>query len=86
MTAEHQYDDPVLSSKEFLYAVMRDPTLPLEQRMDAAVKLLPFEVEIPAYHGEFPASRTVVLTIRLAPWPEHVSHEVGFGEREEVAA
>jgi hypothetical protein len=37
----HKYNGPLLSPKEFLLAVMRDPTVDLEQRIDAAVKLLP---------------------------------------------
>ena len=41
---EHRYNDPTLSSKEFLQATMHDPTLPLGQRLDAAYKLAPLEL------------------------------------------
>ena len=78
---EHAYNEPGLTSKEFLYAVMRDPTLPLGQRMDAAVKLLPLEhPQIPTYYGEFPASRTVEVIIRIPPLSKEP--EAGFGPRE----
>jgi hypothetical protein len=38
--ASHEYDDPSLSAVDFLLAVMRDQTLPLAVRADAANKLL----------------------------------------------
>jgi hypothetical protein len=91
-TPEHRYNDPTLTTKEFLHAVMHDTTLPLGTRMDAATKLLPLEVEVPTYYGEFPWSRRVDVTIRIAPIdggespgaPEvHVGH-VGFGPRDEA--
>ena len=41
MTCEHQYDDPSLSAVDFLLCIMRDVTLSLAIRMDAAHKLLP---------------------------------------------
>ena len=42
MTAQdHAYDDPSLSPVDFLLCVMRDVTLPLAVRVDAADKLLP---------------------------------------------
>jgi hypothetical protein len=40
MTWSHKYDDPTLSAKEFLIAIMRDPTLSLEARQEAARILL----------------------------------------------
>jgi hypothetical protein len=40
-TVSHEYDDPSLDAVDFLLAVMRDVTLPLAIRMDAANKLLP---------------------------------------------
>ena len=94
MPAQHHYDDPALTSMEFLRAVMHDQTLPLGQRMDAAVKLLPLEHPlVPTYYGEFPMSRTVALTIRIEGLNGSVSveqvpatHEVGFGSRDEVGA
>jgi hypothetical protein len=39
--ASHEYDDPSLDAVGFLLAVMRDTTLSLAIRMDAANKLLP---------------------------------------------
>ena len=42
MTAQdHEYDDPELSAVDFLLCVMRDQSLPLPVRVDAADKLLP---------------------------------------------
>src|SRR5262245_9741424 len=43
----HAYDAPGLSGKEFLYAVMRDPTLPITQRIKAADKLMAIEPNRP---------------------------------------
>ena len=40
-------DDPSISSKDWLYSVMHDPTLPLSFRMDAAIALLPIECAQP---------------------------------------
>jgi hypothetical protein len=86
---EHAYDSPDLTSKEFMRAVMHDRTLPLGIRMDAACKLLPLEVPpVPTYYGEFPMSRTVEITIRIAPLPGSDSPgtpevQVGFGPRDE---
>src|SRR5262245_17554497 len=39
----HACDNPRLSGKEFLYAVMRDPALPITQRIKAAGKLMAIE-------------------------------------------
>ena len=36
----HKYDNPKLSPKEFLLAVMRDPTVPLGLRIEAAAKVM----------------------------------------------
>jgi hypothetical protein len=36
----HKYDNPKLSPKEFLLAVMRDPTVALEHRIEAAAKAM----------------------------------------------
>ena len=33
-------DDPRISSKDFLYSVMRDPTIPLSFRVEAAIAIL----------------------------------------------
>src|SRR6516165_7971842 len=38
----HLYNDPDLSPIEFMLAVMRDTTLPLAIRLDAAAKVAPF--------------------------------------------
>ena len=46
-SAAHEYDNPELSSVDFLLAVMRDVTLSLAIRMDAAAKLLPIYREPP---------------------------------------
>jgi hypothetical protein len=87
-TPDHKYNDPALTSMEFLRAVMHDRNLPLGQRMDAAIKLLPLETPpVPTYYGEFPLSRTVVLTIRIEPLPSSPgAPEVGFGPRDDVGA
>jgi hypothetical protein len=37
----HAYDNPSIRPKDFLLAVMRDTTVPLGQRIDAAGKALP---------------------------------------------
>ena len=37
----HQYDNPELSAVDFLLAVMRDRSLSIPVRVDAAAKLLP---------------------------------------------
>jgi hypothetical protein len=36
----HAYDDPTLSARAFMLAVMHDPSVPIHNRMDAASKLL----------------------------------------------
>jgi hypothetical protein len=38
----HLYDAPCLEPKEFLLAVIHDPTTPFHVRMDAAVKVAPY--------------------------------------------
>ena len=40
---EHAYDDPELSPKDFLLAVMHDKRLPMSVRTDAAAKVAVFE-------------------------------------------
>jgi hypothetical protein len=37
----HAYDHPTIKPKAFLLAVMRDQTVPLDQRIEAAGKALP---------------------------------------------
>ena len=56
----HKYDSPRLSPKEFLLAVMRDPTAPLEHRIDAAAKLMPL---LDAF--DFPDLRDSGLTYKI---------------------
>jgi hypothetical protein len=43
----HRCDDPGLSPKEFLYAIMHDPTFQLSIRIDAAKALLSITASIP---------------------------------------
>jgi len=40
---DHAYNDPELSPKQFLIAVMRDRRVPLTARMEAAAKVSVFE-------------------------------------------
>ena len=57
-SAEHSYDDPELSAVDFLLCVMRDTTLSLSVRADAAAKLLPLYQKTQTIHititGGFP--------------------------------
>jgi hypothetical protein len=58
--AEHKYDNPGLTSKQFLTEVMHDPDVPIRQRLKAAEYLLHhFGHEID------PATRAPVLTIKI---------------------
>jgi hypothetical protein len=43
----HAYDDPSINSMDFLLAIMRDHSVALAIRMDAAAKLLPLYREPP---------------------------------------
>jgi hypothetical protein len=56
----HKYDSPRLSPKEFLIAVMRDPTVALDLRIDAAAKVMPL---LDAF--DFPDLRDSGLTYRV---------------------
>ena len=38
--ADHPYDAPSLMPREFMLAVMHDPTMPMITRIDAAARLL----------------------------------------------
>ena len=40
---DHEYNNPTLSSKEFMLAVMRDRRVPLSARLDAAAKVSAYE-------------------------------------------
>ena len=66
----HAYDDPDLSPLEFLLAVMRDPTVPLEERVATAKATLPY-VYIPV-----PVSREYEYTIVIPALPNaaHAQH------------
>jgi hypothetical protein len=43
ITKDHDYNDPNISPKDFMLAVMRDPSVPLSLRMDAANNVAPYE-------------------------------------------
>src|SRR5215813_6167431 len=64
----HLYDDPDLSPLEFMLAVMRDTTLPLAIRLDAAAKVAPF------YHRRLrslnPHCTIVIPPLSYEPWAE----------------
>jgi hypothetical protein len=62
----HAYDNPMLSAKEFLLAVMHDPTVPLHHRMDAAVKLLHITyIDGDYIRGEYLEASEPVLTYKI---------------------
>jgi hypothetical protein len=63
-TPIHPYDNPGLSAKEFMLAVMHDPNTPLSVRLDAAAKLLPLLEPIDLI--ECPDTG---LTYRIPPFP-----------------
>lgn len=53
----HLYDDTSLSAKDFLFAVLRDPSAPILERIDAARFLIfldryPYIIEQLAHFGE----------------------------------
>jgi hypothetical protein len=58
---DHAYDAPNISAKDFLLAVMRDPTVPLNLRVTAADLVAPF------MHPSLPQNRTPVYTVRVPP-------------------
>jgi hypothetical protein len=60
--ARHKYDDPNLSSLEFLLCVMRDPNVLLEHRVKAAEHLLPFTEAKP-----HPAQPTFNIRLQFMP-------------------
>jgi hypothetical protein len=61
----HAYDDPDLSPKDFMLAVMRDTTLPIQTRVKAAAYLLPLTEHQPrtVVHGS-------MITIVIGGMPE----------------
>jgi hypothetical protein len=56
----HKYDNPRLSPREFLLAVMRDPTVALELRIEAAAKAMPL-----LETGDFPGLRGAAITYQI---------------------
>jgi hypothetical protein len=60
------YNDPNISSKNFLFAVMWDQTVDLELRIRAAEMLLPFTVPMPAtVRVPMPVSTTPSVLIKI---------------------
>ena len=57
----HAYNDPDLSPIEFLYAVYRDPRLPMSIRIDAARGLLPYTEPRPACASSSHVGCTIVI-------------------------
>jgi hypothetical protein len=62
----HLYDNPAITPKNFLLAVMRDPSVPLSLRIDAATFALPLTAPPlgpqPRVHPD--------LVIKVPPLPE----------------
>jgi hypothetical protein len=58
----HKYDAPGLSPRAFLLAVKRDPTVALEHRIDAAVKVVPL---LDAFDFPDPDLRDSGLTYKI---------------------
>jgi hypothetical protein len=54
VTPDHDYNEPGLSATDFLYRVMRNQTVPLSQRVEAATYLL-----------RLPPPPTPVVTIKI---------------------
>jgi hypothetical protein len=71
--ADHLYDAPNLSSKEFLLAIMHDPTVPIGRRIDAACKLL----ELWPHPWDYGPPH---LTIRIEGLPETTTVSVSSGQ------
>jgi hypothetical protein len=67
--ADHPYDAPGLSPLEFLLAVIHDPTVPLNHRMDAAVAAAPYRNDPRPYFRERPHwPGESAITIRIEPF------------------
>jgi hypothetical protein len=60
-TPTHAYDNPQITPKNFLLAVMHDPTVGLSTRIEAARMALPFTCNQPA------ATRVSSVTIKVSP-------------------
>jgi hypothetical protein len=56
----HKYDDPTLSSVGFLFAVMHDPSLPIEDRLEAAKNLIDIG------YGDLSAERPPAILYQIA--------------------
>jgi hypothetical protein len=63
-SSDHAYDDPNISAKDFLIAVMHDPTVPLRLRMTAADKVAPF------MHPSLPQNRPAAFRIKIPELPD----------------
>jgi hypothetical protein len=63
-TTAHEYDDPAIGGMDFLLAVMRDVSVPLAIRIQAAAALLPVYRAPPQ-----------VLTIRITGGLGELTHE-----------
>jgi hypothetical protein len=59
----HGYDNQALGPRGFLLAIMRAPNLPIQDRMDAAAKLLELWPEL--YDGNEPEFRYVIEGITV---------------------
>jgi hypothetical protein len=61
----HDYDDPEISALNFLLTIMHDRSLPIDVRIDAAGKALPF-VDPPLKPSPIPrGDEEMTVTVRL---------------------
>jgi hypothetical protein len=58
----HKYDNPTLNNVQFLFAVMHDPLVSLDQRVRAA------ECLIKLGYGDLPAKREPAVVYRFADY------------------
>jgi len=68
----HACDAPGLAAKEFLYAIYRDPRLPMSTRIQAAKELLPFTESIPKPVVQGP---TITIVIGGLKAPEQINEK-----------
>ena len=68
----HACDAPGLAAKEFLYAIYRDPRLPMSTRIQAAKELLPFTESIPKPVVQGP---TITIVIGGLKDPEQINEK-----------
>jgi hypothetical protein len=52
LSGGHHYNDPNLTAKEFLYAVMRDVSVPIADRVRAASALMSIEPDGPNHNQD----------------------------------